>query len=38
MAWRTITFGKLQMLAGARLEVTNGNYGAYAATDTGMDE
>ncbi len=32
----TITFGKLQMLAGARLEVTNGNYGAYAATDTGM--
>ena len=31
----TITFGKFEMLAGARVEATNGSYGAYAATDTG---
>jgi TonB-dependent receptor len=30
----TITFGKLEVLAGLRLEDTNGTYRAYEATDT----
>jgi TonB-dependent receptor len=32
----TINFGKLEILAGLRMEDTNGTYRAYAAADTGM--
>lgn len=32
----TIAFGKLEVLGGLRVEDTNGSYGAYAATDTGI--
>ncbi len=30
----TVEFGKVELLAGLRMEDTNGSYGAYAATDT----